>query len=147
MVKENKEKTRLDDLLDKTEPYATFHDAMLHTITIDYDTKEFTARVDLCVGNPDAKTEIERERRRIGVLKASGMIFWALEPPDNEDRERWGPLWLTDDGLIKEAPTKTAKKLISTLVPDTYGWYLYFADINAFGYLLAKGAVFKWERT
>jgi hypothetical protein len=140
-----KQKMRLDDLLDQTEPHATFHDATLDTIKIDYEAHELTAEFKLCVGNPNGKTKMERERHRSGMLKVSGLIFWALEPPDNKDTKEWGPLWLTGDGLIEEAPTETAKKLTSISKPETYGWYLYFSDINAFAYLASREAVFEWK--
>jgi hypothetical protein len=144
-MKRLKQKIRLDDLLDQTEPYATFHDATLHKIKIDYEAHELTAEFKLCVGNPNGKTNMERERHRSGTLKVSGLIFWALEPPDNIDTKKWGSLWLTGDGLIEEAPTETAKKLTSISKPEMYGWYLYFSDINAFAYLAARQATFAWK--
>ena len=145
-MKDLKQKIRLDDLLGQVEPYATFHDATLNKIEIDYEAYELTAEFKLCVGNPDGKAKMERERCRRGVLKVSGLIFWAIEPPGNKDTDKWGPLWLTSDGLIEEAPTETAKQLTSVSMPETYGWYLYFSDINAFAYLCAREAVFEWEK-
>ena len=116
---------KLDDLLDQAEPYATFHDAMLHKIKIDYEAQELTAELELCVGNPDGRMETERERRRSGMLKVSGLVFWAIEPPQDGAADNRGPLWLTSDGSISEAPTEAAKKLASMVTPDCYAWYLY----------------------
>jgi hypothetical protein len=140
-----KHKMRLADLLDQAEPYATFHDATMHKIKIDYETHELTAEFKLCVGNPDGKTEMERERHRTGMLKVSGLVFWASEPPENGAADNRGPLWLTSDGLISEAPTETAKKLASMVTPDCYAWYLYFSDLNAFAYFAARDVVFEWD--
>ncbi len=145
-MNQTKQKKRMDDLLDQSEPYATFHDAKLHKIKVDYDAQELTAEFTLCVGNPDAKTEEERERHRSGILKVSGLIFWVLQPPDNNKKTKeCGGLWLTDDGLIEEAPAETPKAVTSIPKPEAYGWYLYFSDINAFGYLAARDAVFEWK--
>jgi len=48
-MNEPKQKIRLDDLLDEAEPYATFHDATLHKIRVDYEARELTAEFKLCV--------------------------------------------------------------------------------------------------
>jgi hypothetical protein len=144
-MKQRDRKIVLDDLLDRTEPFGTFHDAYLHKLNINYDTRELIAEFDICVGNPDGETKEERERYRRGVLRVSGLIFWALEAPEDKDTNKWGPLWLTSDGLLEEGPTDTAKRLSSTLKPGVYGWYLYFSNINAFGYLSADEATFEWK--
>ena len=68
-------------------------------------------------------------------------------PSGNKDTEKWGPLWLTGDGLIEEAPTETAKRLTSISKSEMYGWYLYFSDIDAFAYLAAREAAFEWKGT
>ncbi len=144
-MKQAKQEMKMDDLLDQDELYATFHDAKLHKIKIDYEAHELTAEFKLCVGNPDGKTEMERERHRTGMLKVCGLVFWALEPPENGAADNRGPLWLTSDGLISEAPTEAAKKLASMVTPDSYAWYLYFSDLNAFAYFAAKEVVFEWK--
>jgi hypothetical protein len=141
-MKEHKNKIKLDALLDKNEPFASFHDARLRKIQIDYLKREITAELELSVGNPDGDTNEERERCRNGLLKISGLIYWAIEPP--ESNVTIGPLWLASDGLIEEANTETAKKLRTILQPDFFAWYLYFSDINAYAYLVAKEAEFKW---
>ena len=145
MNKENY-KTKLDDLLGPMEPCATFHDSVLHELRINYTERKLLAEFELCVGDPDSKDENKRERHRKGSLRVSSLVLWAMEPPGNRDQERWTPLWITDDGLISEAKTETARELsLTTLSPDMYGWYLYFSSINAFAYLAAKEAVFEWK--
>jgi hypothetical protein len=143
-MKEDKNNTRMDSLLDQAEPYATFHDAELCEMTIDYKTGTLAAEFELCVGNPDGKTDSERERHRKGILRVSGLVYWAIELPGDKGEGQSRPLWLTGDGLIAEASTKTVKELASTLPPETYGWYMYFSNLNAFAYLAAKEAVFEW---
>jgi len=142
-MKEHKNSIKLDDLLDSTEPFATFHDATLHKIQIDYGRGEITAAFELSVGNPDGITGQERERRRNGVLQISGLVYWAQDPP--ESNVTIGPLWLSAADLIEKATTMTARKLKPILSPQLFSWYFYFSNINAFAYLVAKEADFKWE--
>ena len=144
-MNEQKHKIKMDNLLDQAEPYATFHDAELNEIKINYTESKLSAEFDLCVGNPEATTDAERERRRKGILHVSRLICWAIDPPSNAGSETLGSLWLTDDGLIIESSNKTAKELAATLTPETYGWYLYFNNLNAFAYLVAKKAEFEWK--
>lgn len=146
MMNEQKHKIKMNNLLDQTEQYATFHDAELTEIRINYKESKLSAEFDLCVGNPIGKTEAEREQRRKGILHVSCLICWAIDPPSNEGIEPLDSLWLTDDGLISESSNKTAKELAATLTPETYGWYLYLSNLNAFAYLVAKEAVFEWKR-
>ena len=56
-MKQKYRKILLDDLLDRTEPFATFHDAYLHKINIDYNARELIAELDIWIGNPDGETK------------------------------------------------------------------------------------------
>jgi hypothetical protein len=58
---------RLDDLLDATEPHATFHDAEMIDLHIDYVGRTLDARFDLCVGDPDGVTELHANPVARGV--------------------------------------------------------------------------------
>jgi hypothetical protein len=44
----------------------SFHDALLHSLTIDFVARRAELILDVCVGNPDAACSAERERRRRG---------------------------------------------------------------------------------
>jgi hypothetical protein len=133
----------LDDFLDRVGPHATFHDAELVSLAIDFEKKELVTEWKLCVGDPDAATETERERRRRGRLWLTGLLFWVVEPPGDLDREP-DPPWLTDDGPLREAPTETGKRLAALLPPGVAGWYLFFTDWNAFAYCGAAHGSFEW---
>jgi len=136
----------MDDLIDSAaEPFASFHDATLCKVNIDYDQKTLSAEFKLCVGDPDGMSETERERTRRAHLNLSGLILWAVEAPQNRDVSRWGPPWLVHDCIIEEATTERGKELSNTLGPDVYAWCMFFSNINAFRYCAAREAVFEWE--
>ena len=45
---------------------------------------------------------------------------------------------------MSEAPTETAERLSKVVPPNAVAWYLYFSDLNAFGYCAAEQARFQW---
>jgi hypothetical protein len=134
---------RLDDILGTAEPFATFHDASLLILKIEYEGRDLIAEFDICVGNPNGHDQIGRERRRRGRLCLAGLILWACEPPRITERCEGTP-WLMSDGLLEEAPTEEGKRLAITVGADEIAWYLYFNDLNAFAYCITQEARFEW---
>jgi hypothetical protein len=133
----------LDELLDDEEPHATFHDAQLVSLTIDYRTSELLSTWRICVGDPHAPDSAVRERCRDGLLTLQGLVFWVVEPPTELDLKGGLP-WLTADGPLQECTTATGQSLARLLPAGAVGWYLYFSDWNAFAYCAATAAGFKW---
>ena len=133
----------LDGLLEG-ERHATFHDATLLSVHVDYTAKRLVAEFDVCVGDPDAAEESTRERRRRGRLTIEGLKLWALEPPlELRAGSRREP-WLTSDGPLAESPTDAGKALARAIGRQGVSWYLYFSDFNAFGYVAGERATFSW---
>jgi hypothetical protein len=130
----------LDALLNGAEPHATFHDAELLSIAIDYQAGTLVAEWRLCVGDPSAPKPT-RERTRGGKLMLQGLTFWVAEPPSEASA---GTPWLTADGPLAESPTTAGRELARLVPPGGVGWYLYFSDSNAFAYVGASSARFMW---
>ena len=108
---------RSDDLLGNAEPHASFHDASLLALNIDYLGRSLIADFDIWVGSPDADEHIARERRHRGRLYLSGLILWACNLPSVAKIHEGAP-WLTSDGLLAEAPTEEGNRLASALGAD-----------------------------
>jgi hypothetical protein len=140
-----KRNIRMDDLLDKSEPFASFHDAALHKVQLDYDARVVSAEFELYVDNPEGKKDEEKERTRRGILTLEGLAVWAIDSPGNDDIKRWGPLRLTHDCLLEESSTETGTRLSSLLGTDMFAWCMFFSNTNSFGYCAAKEASFKWK--
>ena len=104
----------LDSLLDDAEPYATFHDAELLSVFVDYAAAELVAVWLICVGNPDAGDGASRERRRQGRLTLSGLTFWVVEPPQDVSAGLGNP-WLAGDGPLDQADTAVGRRLAASL--------------------------------
>jgi hypothetical protein len=131
----------IDDFLGRAEPCASFHDARLISVQINYEQRELVSDWELCVGDP-APESADRERTRRGRLRLSGVFFWVVEP---HDQVLDGSMpWLTSDGPLLEAGTDLAKELAERVPRGAAAWYLYFSDWNAFAYCCAEGGAFAW---
>jgi hypothetical protein len=96
------------------------------------------------VGNPDSTVVEERERTRRGQLRIDGLTLWTLEAPGPGSRSRSTGLWLTRYGSLADSPTETGNTLASDLASDAVGWWLFFSDLNTFGYVAGRTAAFNW---
>jgi hypothetical protein len=134
----------LDSLLGPDEPDATFHDAVFSAIHVDYGAARFVARVHLCAGSPNASDETGRERRREGELVVEGLTLWALEPPQSIDFDVRDGLWLSADGPLSESLTAPGKALAQSFASIGLGWFLYFSNMNAYGFVAGECATFRW---
>ena len=135
----------LDSLLGDEERHATFHDAILTGVEIDYVGKRFVGVMQLSVGDPAASDEAARERRRRGELIVDGLTLWAIDPPHTGSSGLGDGLWLSADGMLAQAPTGIGKALAQGLTSDGVGWFFFFANLNAFGYLAGRRAEFRWS--
>jgi hypothetical protein len=135
----------LDSLLGDEERHATFHDAILTGVEIDYVGKRFVGVMQLSVGDPAASDEAARERRRRGELIVDGLTLWAIEPPHTESSGLEDGLWLSADGILAHAPTSVGKALAQGLTSGGVGWFFFFANLNAFGYVAGGRAEFRWS--
>jgi hypothetical protein len=124
----------LEDIIDNSEPNATFHDADILAISVDYQHSVLRLQMILCVGDPNANNEVDRERRRQCEVVFNGLRHWTIDLPSPISKEIDGPLWMTSDGPLMDCPTDAAKELIKTIFPYDIQWYFYFSDINAFAY-------------
>ena len=135
---------QLDDLLAGDVPYATFHDASVERVTLDYAAQEAVLECSICVGNPDSAHKHEREARRRGNLTFEGLLYCVIEPPDSTypyaDSDG---LWVSADGPLDKS--QLSEKGIPENLPDgSVVHYFFINDWNAFIYLAARTAHFEW---
>jgi hypothetical protein len=133
----------LDAVLDRQEPHATFRDARLVAVSLDYHSNEAVTTWNLCVGDPDDSMRAARERRRTGRLVLSGVLFWVMDPPQALDT-RPGLPGLTEVVPLSEAPTETGQQLARLLPVGTSGWCFLFEGWNAHVYCGARKLRFEW---
>jgi len=134
----------LDSLLPAGEPHASFHDAIISVVRVDYVARQFLAQAEICVGDPNASDPLARERRRKGELVVDGLKIWVLEAPDPISTDTGDGLWITTVGVLSDSPTESGKALAKTLAPNDVGWFLFINNLNAFGYVAGSRAAFHW---
>jgi hypothetical protein len=130
----------LDELLGGEEFHATFHDASVRRISVDYQARRWEVHLDVCVGDPDAEDEGVRERRRPGTLIVEGLAAWVMESGVVSGE----PLWLTADGPLAQSPTDAGRALAKQHAGGAVGWYLFFSDLNSFAYVIGAQTTFEW---
>jgi hypothetical protein len=54
-------------------------------------------------------------------------------------------LWLAAGGVLADAPTDVGKARARGLRSGQIGWFLFFNNLNAFGYLAGGSAEFRWS--
>ena len=130
----------LDELLGGEEFHATFHDASVRRISVDYQARRWEVHLDVCVGDPDAEDEGVREQRRPGTLIVEGLAAWVMESGVVSGE----PLWLTADGPLAQSPTDAGRALAKQHAGAAVGWYLFFSDLNSFAYVIGAQTTFEW---
>jgi hypothetical protein len=60
----------------------TFHDSLLRELSTSLVERTADFVLDVWVGDPDTRPGPERERRRAGRLRLTGLEYLVVEPPD-----------------------------------------------------------------
>ncbi len=136
----------LDEILDDTYLHATFHDATINKIELDYKNKKAIFHCQLLIGDPNSDNEEIRESKRLGQLSLSGLHYCVIEPPDpSYSYQDADGLWITSDGPLKGSDKFTKEKKLPSNLPENAFIYRFFiSDWNAFIFFAAEQAVFKW---
>jgi hypothetical protein len=113
-----------------------FHDALLRTLKVDYVSRRATLELRVCVGDPDAPTEIEREAYRPLTLSISGLLWCVVEPPKSVAGKSGDELWI-DAGPVSSLKEKPA---IPAVPANAFAWWIFVHEWNAFMYIAGSEA-------
>ena len=112
------------------------HDAGLRTLAIDYAANKATFGVRVCVGDPDAVTEAEREAHRAVTLTISGLLWCVIEGPGIGYTAAVEELWI-DAGSIDSLKNRP----LLPVVPDgAFAWWIFVQQWNACIYVAGRSA-------
>ena len=135
----------LEELLDDKYPHATFHDAKIEDLKIDYINNIASLHIELYVGDPNAAYENEREIKRRGKLQFTGLVYCAIDPPDAKyPYSDVKGLWLASDGPVDPSGTSANARLPQDIPADAFVHSFYINDWNSNIYISAKDASFEW---
>jgi hypothetical protein len=59
-----------------------FHEAFLESVDVDYKSRRGLIKLRLCVGDPDAATQKEREAYKGADLSLVDLVYFVIEGPD-----------------------------------------------------------------
>ena len=135
----------LDAILGKQEAHATFRDARLVAVSLDYHEQRGGSRRGTCAwetrttrcGRPASD-----DARVVSIL--SGVVFWVMDPPRALDTRPGLPglaevTPLSDSTDGDRPATRSAYSR-----PETSGWCFFFASGSAHMYCGARKLAFEW---
>ena len=132
----------LDQLLDH--PHGTFHDSTIERVEIDYLNRTARFQVQICTGDPESTEPELREGLKSGVLLISGLLFIAIDPPDERyPYQSGGGLQISDDEILPgmTAGTESLPKNIPT---NASAFRFFVSEWNSFIYVAATHFSFEW---
>ena len=136
----------LNALLGETNPFASFHDAVIHTIHLDYQARIAQMECTLYIGDPDAKYSAEREVTADGVLSFSGLLYCVIEPPTDNGVYQEGGLDISSNGNAATTQFKSPWPALPQLTePNAFVHWFFVTSWNAFVFIAATEARFVWK--
>ncbi len=136
---------KLNSLLGNRFPCASFHDAVIHTLSIDYNARILTMRCSLDVSDPDAPN-ITAIGTAQGTLLLSGLIYCILPPPDNNYSFEQGELEITSNGNYDEVLLDPSSASLPEVSDDAaFVHWFFVSNWNAFIWVAAIEAEFVWD--
>ena len=118
-----------------------FHDAYLLRFAADYVKATLSLDLDLWVGASDAKTPAERERRKAGRIRISGLAWCVIAPPDVIVRPNPRGFRI-DAGPVSDL--ETPPKLPAP-PPGVFSWWFFVQDWNTSLYVAGREASIDWK--
>ena len=132
----------LDGLLGDKYEYATFHDAEMESINIDFSTDSIKFGFMIpCGFIPENELSFQR-----GTLEFHEVLFYYIEPsvykPEANDKVA---LWITSDGPLPDSAVEVSVELPDDLPQDAFAHYFYSSTTNSFVVVAARRAAFHWH--
>ena len=126
-----------------------FHDSALYRWTVDYVRGTLRMDMSLCVGDPDGPREHWDDVRDARV-DISGLIFFAIEPPDQGSdycSALRSELCIVDTHETRDLRPRSKivdKKLLAAIPADAFVYSFFVRDWNAFIHIAAKDCSMDW---
>ena len=134
----------LDGLLGIKHEHATFHDAELESIQIDFSTDSINLSFLIPCGF-GAERQLSYHK---GTLIFQTILFYYLEPSAyRAEKNDKAALWITADGSLPDDEVEASRELPNDLPPDAFAHCFFSSTTNSFIIISAKSAIFVWRET
>jgi len=131
----------LDDLLGDRHEHATFHDAVLESIRVNY--AEQSASLLFKIPTGIARGDLQYKS---AILSFGGLQFMVIEPPDKPySHVEPAGAWITADGSFPDARVQSLFRVPESLPENAFVHYFFASDWNAFIFIGATEAMFTWS--
>ncbi|MBI5550804.1 MAG: hypothetical protein HY911_04795 [Desulfobacterales bacterium] len=121
-----------------------FHDAVVHSVTVDYSKREVRFNLSLWVGDLEGQDKGARYDYRDGILALYHFGYYIVEAPD-PSYPYYGTNKITiDTGELKSLRSPPAVKLPPTQEGMFVSW-IYVFEWNSFIYVAARRAELQWN--
>jgi len=114
----------------------SLYGAFLQGLSIDYVARRATFELRVCVGNPEAYSQTEREAYRPATLSVWGLLWCVVEPPEAVDGDTTKGLWI-DAGSMSDLGRKPA---LPAVPEGVFVWWIFVRQWNAFIYIAGQTA-------
>lgn len=132
----------LDELY-KTLPNG-LHDAMVHSITVDYSKQQVRFDISVWVGDLDSQDEDAREAYRDGELVLNDIGYYIVEAPDPTYPYYGADHITVDTGNLKSLARPPAVRLPPAQEGMFVNW-IYVQEWNSFIYVASRSAELQWN--
>lgn len=120
------------------------HDAVVHTINVNYSKSEAKFDISVWVGDLESKDETKREAYRDGTLVLYDIGYFIVETPD-PTYPYYGTGKITiDTGEVKSLSQQPSVKLPPAQESMFENW-IYVYEWNSFIYVAARNAEINWK--
>jgi len=133
----------LDSLLDERYEDASFHDAELLSVDVDFvrAIATFEFGIQCRATAPDQQFSLQR-----GTVEFAGLCFWSVELAVCQIGPTGGSsLWITADGPLPDERLEISEIVPSDLPTGAFVHYLYSSSTNSFIVIGATSATFSWK--
>lgn len=131
-------------LLGERYPFASFHDAKIHAIHLDYKTRVLQMECTLWLGDLDAPTTEQREATAPGILTISGLLYYVIEPPHINSCFEDGSMDITSDGNVATTQFQAPLPELPPVPEEAFLHWFFVNNWNSLVYIAATDARFVW---
>jgi len=121
------------------------HDAIVHSITVDYSKRQARFNLSVWVGDLDSKDEDAREAYRDGELILYDIGYYIVEAPDPSYLYYGTDNITIDTGNVKSLTMPPAVKLPPAQEGMFVNW-IYVNEWNSFIYVASRSAELHWNK-